>query len=167
MSVDNQNINTIQLKCFDGIYEYKVEHANFSITKLDGNNILTILIESNQDSLLPNDNEVKLEGFPTFEIQCILTDEEVSKIGTLSKTIPEIGENPRGNFGNFYFFEHETPTNVTIDFSEVTDSSAKIALKLNVTDLNYYDGSKPLSEITVQCIAKNCGDNKVSEWTEA
>ena len=64
--------------------------------------------------------------------------------------IPDGDEDVSDNVTNFYYFEHEPTHNNTIEILGRKDKKLLIRIVGEVTDVNYYDGSKPDNKISVE-----------------
>ncbi len=70
---------------------------------------------------------------------------DVDDVMELTEDEDEIGE-----YTNFYYYSHQPLFDVCVHILEKTESAYRVEITAKTQDVNYYDGSKPDAEITVQ-----------------
>ena len=141
--------NYLTLKRFCGEEKYPVESANWYIIEGDGTwddpYMLCLEMEFSEGEELHEDTE-NLEAEPSWEISFSslkLTEEDL-KAGFKMEL-----ENEDDEDSLFYYCEHQPTFENKMEILEVKGDSLLIHITGKTTDVNFYDGSKPMNELDI------------------
>lgn len=153
--IESEQPNTkppiLTLKRFCGEeHHYPIKQASWSIyydEDLEMNN-LCLLIEADYGTVLSEDTE-SLAAQPNWELNFIdkKLSKEAIKAGFRAEIPDGYEDDLNGYITNFYYCEHEQTDDNIIEILAVDNNRLLIRLQGETTDVNFYDGSKPLNKI--------------------
>ncbi|WP_300675246.1 hypothetical protein [Soonwooa sp.] len=151
MSKENEQKNLI-LTRFCGEEIYPIETATWHLYEnKDGLNELWLEIESDFGIQLSDDTK-DLGGQPHWELTFRIKDLKKSelKVGFRATIKNGYDEELEDSLTNFYYCEHQPTDNNEIEIIDINETKILFRIIGEVTDVNYYDGSKPKNKIYVE-----------------
>lgn len=151
----------LTLKRFNGVEEFEVSEAEIYAWEDEGKISLNLEISAKKPlSTLPDTKEIKAR--PSAEVTIYLESLNPNELIGKSFTI-ERGMNDETEEwdGRFYYCEHEDLNKNTVHFVSRDGDLYNIKWSGFTQDVNYYDGSKPDTQVIIEA-AFNFG--KSNEW---
>jgi len=149
--IDNLELGVLAMQRFNGIEKYKLNSATWNLYRDEGKMTLCLRIDSNE-AIEPAEDTASFFRSLNWELNLVdekLTDGDL--VSGFSATIPEAyDESKDGWITNFYYASHEGSENNRIEILEREGDKLLIKLEGEINDVNYYDGSKPNSQLVVQ-----------------
>jgi hypothetical protein len=140
----------MKLSRFCGEELYPIVEAKWYIHKDEDGNELWLEIYADYGTVLSEDTE-SLSAEPHWELTyCAENLSEKDLTAGFKIEIPDGDEDVTNNVSNFYYCEYEPTRNNTIEILDVNENKLLLRITGEVTDINYYDGSKPDNKITVE-----------------
>ena len=143
----------LKLTRFCGEELYPIKTADWYFYKNEDTNAneLWLEISTNEGHQLSEDTQY-LNGRPHWELTFQLDDLNINDLtsGLKLEIIESYNETLEDNVTNFYYCEHEATDNNHFEIIDKKDNRLLIRLTGEVTDINYYDGSKPKNKIFVE-----------------
>jgi hypothetical protein len=142
------------LERFNGFESYPIELAEWNLYKDEKNGMMNlwICLSAGAGTIQHEDTEY-LNGKPNWELNLVepnLSEESIRS--GFTATIPECYDESRdGWITVFYFCSHEGTDKNTIEIIEVDVDGDRVRFRIGgeTIDVNYYDGSKPPTKLTV------------------
>jgi hypothetical protein len=154
MTQKEQQTN-LKLTRFCGEELYPIKTATWHFYKdgedEDGVNQIWLEIETGVGIQLSNDTK-ELGAEPSWELTIRLKNLQPSDLEIGFKTHIENGcdEDSGDSATNFYYCEHQPTDNNKIEILDKRGTTILFRITGEVTDVNYYDGSKPKNRIYVE-----------------
>jgi hypothetical protein len=151
-----KKIGTLTLQRFNGTEVWEISDGSFSIFRRNGASHVNFWVTAQKLTSEPLEDTYP-ETEPALEI---LTRPEYipDALAGHQFSIPEYSdaiENEWGEdgsfFNNFYYYEHQNLENMALEILAYSDGLYTLRFRCRTDDLNYYDGSKPQTEIEVCC----------------
>jgi hypothetical protein len=156
------NKGKLILKRFNGVEEFEISEAEICAWKDQGEIFLNLEIKTLRAlSTLPDTKEA--EALPNAEVTIRLASLSInSLIG--EKFIVENGMNEDTEEwdGRFYYFGHQDLNQNEINFLSMDEGMFFVSWSGITRDINYYDGSKPDSEVVIEA---RFNFEKSNEWS--
>ena len=139
------------MKRFNGVEKYEIKSATWNIYRDEDKINMCLLVESDQAISQAEDTESIFQMLH-WELNLVekKLDEEQLQTGFKAKIPEAYDESRNGWITNFYFCEHEGSENNTIHIIETDKDKLLIRITGEITDVNYYDGSKDNSLLLVE-----------------
>lgn len=92
------------------------------------------------------------EAEPWWEVNVIEKDLAINSLvsGTKLSVPLDYDQNRSGHVTNFYYYEHEGSDNNTVEIVAVEEGRLLIEMVGETSDVDYYDGSKPPTRLSVR-----------------
>lgn len=153
MTTENQEKPCLKLTRFCGDEFYPINKATWHLYKDEEDNINELWLEIYADSgiVLHEDTEY-LGAKPHWELTYRAENLNINDLTTGFKVEVPYGydEELNDSLTNFYYCEHEPSDNNIIEILATEESRLLIRVTAEITDVNYYDGSKPRNKIFVE-----------------
>jgi hypothetical protein len=137
---------------FNGFESYPIELAEWNIYKDEQNGMMNLWISLVAGAgIIQHEDTASLNANPNWELNLVEADlsEDSIRSGFIA-TIPECYDESCGGWiTNFYFCSHEGTDHNTIEIIEVDGDRVRFRLAGETIDVNYYDGSKPPTKLSV------------------
>ena len=143
--------NRFLVKRFSGPELFKVTKAHWNLYEDEGRNNLTLYLECDGGVALTEEISYCSE-YCNWELnlwESNLSEEQLVP-GFKAKIPSGYDESKDGWITNFYFTEHDGSDNNEIEIIKKENERLLIKITGEITDLNFYDGSKPNSKLCVQ-----------------
>jgi hypothetical protein len=151
----------LTLKRFNGIEEFEISDAEICAWEDQGKICLNLEISTNKAiATLPDTREI--EALPNAEVTIRLDELKPSSlIGNDYIVENGLNEETEELDGRFYYCEHQSLNQNIVKFLSKDENLFSISWSGITNDINYYDGSKPDSEILIEAIFSF---SKSNEW---
>jgi hypothetical protein len=153
----------LTLKRFNGIEEFEIAEAEIIAWQSEGK--IALNLEIHTSKAIATVHDTKDSGvLPNAEITIHLELFNPDQLVGQSFFI-ESGEDEETNEWNarFYYFEHEDINRNTVKFISKSNSLFRVVWTGFTQDVNYYDGSKPDTEIIIEA---DFSFLKLHEWQD-
>lgn len=141
----------LKLIRFCGEELYPIERATWHFHEDEETNELWLEIEAGAGIQLSEDTE-ELEAQPLWELTVRIKDLKPSDLTIGFEACIKDGydDDLDDTVTNFYYCEHEPTDNNKIEIRDTNGTKILFKVTGEVTDVNYYDGSKPKNTILVE-----------------
>jgi len=152
--MENKNIPCLKLTRFCGEEFYPIKKAIWQIFEDVESNIneLWLNIETDFGTVLHEDTK-ELEAQPHWELLFRAENLNVNDLTTGFRAEIPCGYSEdffNGSLASFYYCEHEPSDNNVIEILATEGTRLLIRIMGEITDVNYYDGSKPKNKILIE-----------------
>ncbi|MBE7649170.1 hypothetical protein G1K66_12590 [Tenacibaculum finnmarkense] len=150
--------SNLRLIRFCGEELYPIESATWHFHKSEEDNINELWLEIKADYGQQLSEDTKyLEKQPHWELTIKIENLKLTDFVSGFKTEIESGfdEESEDYLTNFYYCEHEPSDNNSIEIVERNENQILFRIEGEITDVNYYDGSKPNNKIIVETWFEN------------
>ena len=148
---------TLFLDRFCGREEYPVEAATWCLYRDDGFDDeevsnLCLCVRASAGTKLHEDTET-LGARPRWEVNLVQAHLERDDLapGAVFEIPEGYDESRDGHLTNFYYCEHEGSERNRIEVLAADDDRLRIRLTGGTVDVNFGDGSKPATSLSVEC----------------
>jgi len=147
---------TLFLDRFCGREEYPVEAAMWSLYRdeFDYEEVsnLCLRVRAGAGTILHEDTQT-LNGRPHWEVNLVQTrlEREALVDGAVFEVPEGYDESLDGHLTNFYYCEHEGSERNRIEVLAADGDRLRIRLTGETVDVNFGDGSKPPTRLSVEC----------------
>ena len=146
------SVGTMTLHRFNGDEIYSVQSATIKEHETEsGMFAITFKAEASWPPIKMLHDTESLQAKPTAEItiQVAKPADLILKAGATFSLAKGYDETTREYFTNFYYREHEPMDENEIEVLERKELKIQISILGTVTDVNYHDGSKPRTKVTI------------------
>jgi hypothetical protein len=157
------SLGKLTLKRFNGIEEFEISEAEITAWKSEGSVALNLEIHTGKAiATVPDtkDSGILPNAEITIHLESLNPDQLVGQSFFIENGMDE--EENEWN-ARFYYFEHENIDKNTITFISKSTNLFKIVWTGFTQDVNYYDGSKPDTEISIEA---NFNFSELFEWQQ-
>jgi hypothetical protein len=149
---------------FNGYESYPIELAQWNLYRDEELGMMNLWIYLRAGAGIVQHEDTKyIGGKPNWELNLVKRDlsEAVIKVN-FSETIPSCyDENQGGWLTNFYFCSHNGTDRNTIETIDIDGDRVRFKLLAETIDVNYYDGSKPPTQLSVDTwFDRNCSGRR-------
>lgn len=152
-------IGTITIENWEGKEVWGIATGRFSVVEVEeGEWFFDLWAKKDENALIESTTEnIYSQGF-TLEVTGPLGDIapdglEGNEVAFGPADSKDWDDASIGNIsGNMYCGRHVTLDNFKLQFIAKEDSGIRLRLTAKVPDTNFYDGSKPRSTVTIECI---------------
>lgn len=140
------------LQRFNGYESYPVTLAEWNVYEDRENGMMNLFITlETGPGIVQNEDTISLNGRPQWELNLLEQNlsEESIKVGFIGKIPDSYDDNRGGQLTNFYFCSHEGTDKNVIQIIEVDGDRVRFRLTGETIDVNFYDGSKPPTKLSV------------------
>ncbi|MFT3880883.1 MAG: hypothetical protein QM703_14625 [Gemmatales bacterium] len=138
---------------FCGREVYPIIRASWNLYQSEqlGLSNLCLLIDAGYGTVLHEDSET-LAAKPQWEVNCIQSSLDLSSLTPGAHfTVPDgYNESQGGYVTNLYYCEHEVSDNHKIEIVKREGDQLLIRMTGETIDINFYDGSKPPTILSVE-----------------
>ena len=152
MTQEKQKTN-LKLTRFCGEELYPIETATWHFHKNEDDEINELWLEIETDfGIQLSDDTKELGGTPHWELTLRIKNLTLSDLTVGFKADIKDGYSDEldDTVTNFYYCEHEQSDNNEIEILDKKGNKILFRITGEVTDVNYYDGSKPKNKIYVE-----------------
>lgn len=143
-------VGILTLNRFNGQEQFAVADAIISLYEKDGNLDLNFEIETDKKPLKTLPDTETLYAEPNAEFTVRVTDFDWNDLVGKRFVIPYGYDEKMGEYlTRFCYCEHEDTDDNVIEIIERGDDKYRVVIKATCTDVCYYDGSKPRTEIEI------------------
>lgn len=151
MRVSEQALLVLQRFC--GRETYPVVRGTWNIFHDEGLDVPTLCIQLNAGPGVELQEDTKdLRAEPAWEINYVSSTLKESSVEPGAKFSVPLGydEALGGYVSNFYYCSHEATDENLIEILAVEGSTLLVRLSGRTTDVNFYDGSRPPTRLSVE-----------------
>jgi hypothetical protein len=144
-------VGTFVLSRFNGDEVFNLERAVIHIEKYGNKSCLVIEARTNGSVVKSLPDTVELHAEPNAQIILPVSDSEINNLVGKKFSLPNSYDKKNNNYAaTIYYVEHEPIDANEIEF--VSRKKDKFSIKWTglTKDVNYYDGSKPNTSITIE-----------------
>lgn len=148
---EKPTLGILFMKRFNGIEQYQVKETFWNLYNDAG--MITLCLSLSSDKAIEQEEDTaSFFGLLSWELNLIdekLADNKLQ--AGFSAVIPEAyDESKEGWITNFYYSSHEGSDNNKIEILDRKDDQLLLKLTGEIMDVNYYDNSKPKSQLLLE-----------------
>jgi hypothetical protein len=137
---------------FNGFESYPIELAEWNLYKDNENGMMNLWIGISAGAgIIQHEDTKYLNGKPNWELNLVEQDlsEESIRPGFVATILESYDESRDGWITNFYFCSHEGTEKNNIEAIEIDGERVRFSIVGETVDVNYYDGSKAPTKLSV------------------
>jgi len=149
----NENRPCLKLTRFCGEEFYPIIKATWQIYKDEDENMNELWLEVKADfGIILHEDTQYLKAKPSWELTFRAENLNVNDLTTGFRAEIPCGYNEDldDSLSNFYYCEHKSSDNNIIEILGTEENRLLIRVTGEITDVNYYDGSKPKNKIFLE-----------------
>ncbi|MCY9663349.1 hypothetical protein P5G65_36345 [Paenibacillus chondroitinus] len=144
-------MNQFILRRFNGTEIFNVSSATVTAKQSDEGISLWFEVETDSTAIQRNSDTESMGGSPNASFYLIVND--IEEITNTNITIPTSYNNELQDYvTTIYYYDHNDINNNIISIKRVDSSSFYVKWNGTTMDCNFYDGSKPETQIEIETI---------------
>ena len=144
------NVGILTLNRFNGQEQFSISDATILKCQDDEKQMLSFEIETDENPIKTLPDTKELNAQPNAEFNVRVNDFDLDTLVGKRFAIPRGYDEETGEYlTRFYYCEHEETDDNLIKIVEQNDAKFRVIITATCIDVNYYDGSKPRTNIEI------------------
>jgi hypothetical protein len=143
--------NVIILERFNGRESFEISDATIAVSHDEVTGLPQVIFQvSSKKAIETLPDTTRLKAWPNAEVCIQLSNFELRNfVGSKYRLLQGMPEDADGRLGRFYYVRHEDLDQNELEILSRKESSFHVTWSGVTKDVNYYDGSKPLTRVAI------------------